>query len=255
MFNILRILYRFFNKIYCSLFGMIIKFFTEYSSETPIENIIILGRGKSLQYFFKNYKEFEHIKHIVLANFQGDDLNSKTILSLKNKTIHFMLSRIEPTIPISQILKLKIGKVFFAKPIKLKEDSSSNRVLFSGNLYGTKVNYLTDIQEKYLKFCAGTGLYAIINSIESWNIKNVYLFGFDFYSTDYHDGKQHFEIRERVSIFKKPEKSIIDTFDPNHYGVDKPAFLSYVSLKKDVNFFIHTLADLEEKYKNLKFLI
>ena len=38
MFNILRILYRFFNKIYCSLFGMIIKFFTEYSSETLVAN-------------------------------------------------------------------------------------------------------------------------------------------------------------------------------------------------------------------------
>ena len=136
----------------------------------------------------------------------------------------------------------------------MKSDPKTNRKLFRGNKYGVSVDYLPNSIDPYLKFCAGTGLYGIINSIENWNIKNAYLFGFDFYSSDYHGGNQHILTKERVSIFKKPKKEFLGAFHKTHYDVDKPAFLGYVSEKQNVKFLIHTLADLNKKYKNLIFL-
>lgn len=169
------------NIIY-TLVGYALRFFINYEifKKNNIEDIVILGRGDSLNMFPKNnILKLKKIKNIICVNFEPKDFRVIKHC-FKDKIIHLFLNINEPVPKFNQIMKIKFGKIVFAKP-KIK------RVKFRSNILGNITEYPPEILEDEILKSKNTGLGAIKFFIFNAKPKNVYLFGFNFYSASYHD--------------------------------------------------------------------
>lgn len=169
------------NLIY-TLVGHMLRFFINYEKfkKNNIQDIIILGRGDSLNLFPKNkITKLKKIKNIICVNFEPKDF--RVIKNcFKHNIIHLFLNISEPVPNFNQIMKIKFGKIVFSKP-------KNKRINYKSNILGNKTEYPPEEHKEGIIKLKNTGLGAIKFFIFHTEPKNIYLFGFNFYSASYHD--------------------------------------------------------------------
>lgn len=172
------------RKFYFSIIGFFFKCFIYYNNEIPKDDVIILGRGKSLNEYKKNYTKFNFCKNLCLVNFSDSDLVGFNKAFLKNKIIHFFINSTEPTISLISLYKSIIGKSYL---MRTKNDSLKDIKFYNSRKYGNYVEYLPE-EFKYLsnKY-HNSGLLTIAIVANIWKPKKIYLFGFNFYQDDMHN--------------------------------------------------------------------
>lgn len=172
------------RKVLFLFLGILLNPFFNFSNKKPDKNVVILGRGQSTKYFFKNYKKFFKFKSIFFVNFCSEDFPKNFQEIFRNKII-FLFTNITETIPSIFILsKLVLGKVFIGRCESMKTFNYGRRKSYKCNILYKKFYYLPD---KLLKFwwLNNNGLITICYAANLSNIKNIYLFGFNFYSDSY----------------------------------------------------------------------
>jgi hypothetical protein len=172
------------RKVLFLFLGIVLNLFFNFSNKKPGKNVVILGRGKSTSYFFKNYKKFFKFKSIFFVNFSTEDF-PKNFQEIFRKKIIFLFTNIIETIPSIFILsKLVLGKVFIGRCESMKTFNYGRRKSYKCNILYKKFSYLPD---KLLKFwwLNNNGLMCICYAANLSNIKNIYLFGFNFYFDSY----------------------------------------------------------------------
>lgn len=190
-----------------STLGFINSFFMKFSKDLPFNDVLILGRGESLNLFIKNYEKFSHIKHIVLINFSQSDFKNFDANIFNNKIIHLSLNIVEQIIPFNLMYKYTFGKIFFARYLNYKPDGvSDDRKNFKANVYANKVEYFPT-EMKDLWWTRNCGIFTIAYFASFLKVKNIYLFGFDFYQGDYHDldyldGFRNNYLNEKKAIYE-----------------------------------------------------
>lgn len=201
-----------------TLIGYILRCFINYdiSKGDKIKDIIVLGRGDSLNLYPKNNSpKLKKIKNIVCVNFEPKDFRVVKNY-FRDKVIHLFLNVSEPIPSLSQIMKIKFGKIVFSRPKKFKSTAStSKRINFRSNILGNKTEYLDELQKNEIMKLRNTGVAAIKFFILNSNPENIYLFGFNFYSSSYHDKtlEEFFKDRSKLENHKiaraRIEKSFI----------------------------------------------
>ena len=177
-------LYFYFRKIFFSIFGIIFFPFFTFTNKKPSPKIIILGRGQSTNFFFANFKKFKEIKSIFLVNFCTSDF-PKNYSTIFKKKIIFFFTNITEVIPSVRILsKLQIGKVFFGRCKSMEKFDYGKRKSFKCNILYSKFSYLPDTLLNYW-WLNNNGLISICYAANLINVKNIYLFGFNFYFDNY----------------------------------------------------------------------
>jgi len=214
----------FFRYIFFTTFGFLNSFFMKFSKEIPDSKLIVLGRGESLNYFKKNHKLFENIKHILLINFSKNDFVDFDSQLLENKIVHVCVNITEDIIPINLLYKLTFGKIFIARYRKFKPSKvNPNRKNYKANIYSNKVKYFPQLMKKHW-WLNNSGLFSIAYALEILKIKNLYLFGFDFYQGNFHNSnlqegfltKKDAEDHKAAGvILKKNFSNLIDQFPQN----------------------------------------
>tara|TARA_B100000963_G_C22606775_1_gene662897 strand:+ start:207 stop:917 length:711 start_codon:yes stop_codon:yes gene_type:complete len=194
--------------------GLIIEFIKK-KDETISDKVIFLGKGESKKFFFENINKFNEIKDVVIINYERKDL--KNINFYKNKRVHVVMNTTEPVLSFLQIIKIKIGKVYITRFKKnasdIKTSSIYKKKINRGCIYG-KVDFFSDL--KLIPFHdnqMGSGLVSLIYFVKKFNLKEVYLFGFDFYQDKLDNrldfklaniAKQHVESgKNNIKLFKK----------------------------------------------------
>ena len=179
-----QVFYFYLRRFFFLLLGIILNPFFNFSNKKPSKNIVILGRGQSTSYFFKNYKKFFKFKSIFFVNFTTEDFPKNFQEIFRNKII-FLFTNIIETIPSIFILfKLVIGKVLLGRCESMKTFNYGRRKSYKCNILYKKFSYLPDKLLKYW-WLNNNGLMCICYVANLSNIKNIYLFGFNFYFDSY----------------------------------------------------------------------
>lgn len=212
-------LFKIFKYIKYSSTGLVIKFLRKIFyfkiEEISPENIAVLGRGASANEFFdNNYKEFNRI---FMINYSQYDLKLNDYKKLINKKIT-LISNITEVTP-NQILLLfwNIYEVILVRPNYYFKSKAifDLRENFKLNGVGVKVrgfiNLVNDEEfQLSLKNSGLVGIYEAAQYCQEKNIKNLFLFGFDFYETIenknntlYDDLDSEKKVKEHLGINKK----------------------------------------------------
>lgn len=223
--KIIILFYKFFYNIYFiklirynffTLLGHITRIFVSYSETLPKNEVVILGRGKSLNEFKKNYKKYNICKNICLINFDDNDLKDFNINILNNKIVHFFINSSEPTISIFNLNKILVGKSYF---MRSRNDALLDQKYFNSKKIGNYIEYLPDNYKNLINKYNNSGLLAISIVAEKWKTKNIHLFGFNFYQDEMHNNtlKKELQREDHIQghiahgkIMKKQLKSLIE---------------------------------------------
>ncbi len=207
------------------------------------KDAIILGRGVDLVDYYENYDQLKNIKNVFTINFKKNDIG-ENLVSLKNKNIFPVLNIEEPVMSILQIIKLNISECFIARTkdqiIELK-----NKRNFNANLYG-KVNLFEgkEVKEFFDKKISTSGLLTVIFLTKIIGVKNIFIFGFDFYQEGMYkiSDINNFETIESIKIHKENgKKSLID-------------FKKFIIENSHVNFYFPKKTKINVNARNFKLL-
>tara|TARA_B100000886_G_C20402904_1_gene483419 strand:- start:499 stop:1230 length:732 start_codon:yes stop_codon:yes gene_type:complete len=217
---------KYFRRYFFSIIGFLNSFFIKFSNELPTENIIILGRGESLNVFIKNHKKFSNIKHLILVNFSKQDFENIDKNIFKNKIVHISVNINEDIIPFHCLYKFTFGKVFISRFKNYKSTNiKPDRKNYKANVYSNRLEYLPEKLKNYW-WVNNSGILAIVYAVYELNIKNIYLFGFDFYQGNFHNSDLYggfktseLAIRHQIAGKKliKNLKKIIGEFSQNNF--------------------------------------
>lgn len=227
--------------VYLTL-GLIIRFI-KTRDETINKKVIFLGRGTSTKFFFENINKFKDIKDVVLLNYRKEDL--KNINILKNKRVHIVMNTAEPVLSFLQIIKIKIGKVYIAR---FKENATDIKTSFiykkkinRGCIYG-KVDFFSDLKLiPFYDIKMGTGIISLIYFVKKFNLKEVYVFGFDFYQ-DKLDNRHEFQIKTVAKEHVESGKNNIKLFS------------KFLDVSPQTIFFFPKITKVFFKSKNFKII-
>ena len=175
---------KYFRLILFSLIGFLFQIL-KGKNDDKINNkqVIFLGRGQSLKYFYKNYEKFRLIRDVVIINFTKQDISGNLFI-FKKKRVHVVMNIVEDVLSLWQIFNIKFGKVFISRFYKNDTEDKSyslKRKDSKANLYGN-VSFYCD--RKLIPFnpkVMGAGFLAVVYFVIKYKIKKAYLFGFDFY--------------------------------------------------------------------------
>jgi hypothetical protein len=147
--------------------------FNNHSNE-----IVVLGRGKSTNYYFKKFQNSPKI--VALVNFMDHDMKNIDIKVLDEKEIYLFYNIEFKTLSPKYLLKLNI-----------------KGVIRTGNKDSRSYNLQTKFRKKFLDLFPefpkhldnymsfkNSGLLSIVYMIDYFKPKKVYLFGFNFYHGD-----------------------------------------------------------------------
>ncbi len=192
---------------------IIFSFYHKYNKyKFKHKSISLCGRGISVNKFFNN--DFKKHSKVYLVNYCAKDLRLNDYLKLVNKDL-VLVSNITEDMPNMVLLFLiKICEIIITQPDSLISSGIINpkRKSYKLNLLGVNVrgyrkSKYINIYEKNKEVGGfGSGIYAIYEAAEYAirnNIKDIYLYGFDFYSgpynklsllrEEYNSDKQYFE--------------------------------------------------------------
>ena len=201
--------------------------------KNTIEDIVILGRGRSRLSYFDGEKN--EISNVMLVNYESQDLSKKSLTYLSQKKIHIIFNIVEPHLKKEEIDRLKISSIHVAIPWTMRILGIRKRLHKKGNIYGN-VKYMSYKMHKrwWLGNC---GLIAIAHSVEVLKIKNIHLYGFDFYSDPEWANKSYQNNEE----YRRE----------NQYSqLLKNNFYNYIEQNTDTNFYIKAHTDFKPS-KNL----
>ena len=198
-----------------------------------IKDIVILGRGRSRLFYFDGAKN--EINNTMLVNYESQDLTKKGLLYLSNKKVHIIFNIVEPHLEKNEIEQLEIVSTHVAIPWSMRILGIRKRINKKGNIYGN-VKYMSHkIHKRW--WLGNCGLIAIAHAVEVLGIKNIHLYGFDFYLDS--------------GWAKESKQSALEFERENKYGkILKTNFLKYVKKNKQSNFFIKSHTRFEPM-KNL----
>jgi hypothetical protein len=169
--------------------------------ESDLESFGIMLKGKSLEQFPKYDKEFENC--FLVNNFDkefgaiGSSLEGKKCVHLVNRLITAPLT--PENYKRFNITEVQLPKVSAVGDRKFKPALKHYKSL------GLKMHYLPkkllkfnkqDYGKEYAKKYPNTGILAIIYALEMLRPKTLWIFGLDFYQSDY--------------LFRRPHQSTID---------------------------------------------
>jgi hypothetical protein len=207
------------------------------------KDLIILGRGMSLNSYFNNYKKLNKIENVLTVNFTKKDVDYK-VNSLRNKNIIPLVNIEEPIMSLFHIVKLNISMCFISRTLDQKEETEKRRN-YKGSLYG-KVNYFTGqiVKDFYDKKISGSGLLAVVYFVKILKVKNIYLFGFDFYQQGMHN-------ISLIDNFKTEESIKVHLDDGKKSKID---FENFIENNKETNFFFPKNTNISVKSSNFYLL-
>lgn len=165
---------------------IIISFFIEKKNSKLSDEIIVLGRGISLNSYYKNFYKLKNVKDVLIINFEKRDFG-KNLNSLINKNVVPVVNLDEVIISIYQIIKLSITSSFIARLESQKTETELKRQSYKSILYG-ELRYFEDYQfidPDLLN--RGAGFLTVVYLTLVLKVKNIYIFGFDFYQMGMHN--------------------------------------------------------------------
>jgi len=184
LFNLLGLIAFCIRKVLFSLYHKLNKY------NLIINKIAVCGRGITANIFFE--EEYKMHDKVYLANYSKKDLNFIDYFKLLNKDIVIVANVSEEIPNILLFFFIKLTEVILSRPNYLAKRSKKDfsRKSFRLNLLGVRVRGLsnsTDIN-KYPCTLDNTGILSIYEAAlfaSKNNIKEIYLYGFEFYSNPY----------------------------------------------------------------------
>lgn len=227
-------------------------------------NILVLGKGYSLNSLPTQIKNIDKPSLIILSNFNKKDLNDKRLLHVIRKFPVIIMGNItEPLLKFKTLQKLNIYKFYiqrikiYSKKLGRRLDTVLNKNLSS--IYSSRKNYFYDaftndvsylpdyvhffmekLRKKRITFSFNTGLASIVLAC-SFNPKKIIIFGYDFYETNYYN--MHLLENMEINEFKKLtslSKKFAYTFN------------QILQSHAKINFYLFTKSKASIKRKNLK---
>lgn len=211
-----------FNRLFFLIFIILNKKNTKLTKNfiNEIDEIVIIGRGYSANYFFKKIEQYP--KTIGLVNFTDKDLKDIDMNIFDNKDIFLFINLEAPILSYKYLLKLNIIGTIRTSNNYLSRSYHNLRI--HNKIY---MNLLPQIPKHLNKFkyIKNSGLMSIIFMIDYFKPKKVHMFGFNFYQT----------------------KMIKD------YSPQDPRFHELLTLKKAGNLLIDNFIVICKLYKNIIF--
>ncbi len=234
---------RYLRKLTIILIRQFIKLFITKKEFSLSEDLIVLGRGKTLNSYFDNFEKLKNINNLLTVNFTKRDM-SKNIDSLTTKNVIPIINIEEGVMPLLKIIKFNISQCFIARTSDQKEETEKRRN-FKGLLYG-KVNYFSGkmVKDFYDKKISGSGLLAVIYFVNVIKVKNIYIFGFDFYQQGMHNLSMidNFKTEESIKVHIEDGKKSIKDFE------------NFIENNKETNFFFPKNTNISVKSSNFNLL-
>mgnify|MGYP001260091513 FL=1 len=225
---------KFFRRKIINLLRFFISILITKKGKDLTKDAIILGRGVELEDYYKNFNKLNMVKNVFTINFKKEDIG-ENLISLRNKNIFPVLNIEEPVMSILQIIKLNISECFIARTkdqiIELK-----NKRNFNANLYG-KVNLFEGqkVKEFFDKKISTSGLLTVIFLTKVIGVKNIFIFGFDFYQEGMYkiSDINNFDSIESIKIHKENGKKSLMDF--KKFIIENPHINFYFPKKTKIN--------------------
>ena len=238
----MQLILKFFYKIYYNLqYDLISSSLKRKKAKNP-KIIHVLCRGESLKYY-KNFYVLNKPDLIILANFEKDDISKSGILNkIKDIPVSLVANISEPIPHLKDLQQINIDEVFISRiTTKSKNMIRSNYRL---NSIHKNIKYINKkflhsylMINKKTKGVWNTGLFACTK-----NPKEIFIFGMDFFDTDYYYGKVDY----MLSSIEKKERS-------NKYKNNfKKTFEYIIRIYNKINFKNISISKSYLKLKNLK---
>jgi len=215
------------------------------------DNIAVLAKGKSLKFLYSkfNYK-IKNLDLLILTNFKNNDILDFFLKKYISEIPVTILGNItEPLMSLISCYKLKIYEVYVQRFLSKKPNTiglNSKRKNFRLNSYGLKVNYLNKyVQNYYYRFKnqrkhTNCGLFGVLLAC-SYKPKNIFIFGIDFYETEYFNMKllKNMDLKEKKRLYSLKEWY-------------KKFLIRIIKDHAQINFIIFTSSNFKYQSKNLK---
>ena len=171
-----RVINKFFFLLYVKIF------YKPDNDKINVNEIVVVGRGESANYYFKKFKNSPKI--LGLVNFTDRDLKNIDLKVIENKEIILFFNIEGITLSIKNLLKLNIKRV-----IRTSSEDYSQGLERYNNLNKLQKFYL-DSLPKYPRhlnefiYLGNSGLLSIVYMIDYFKPKRILLFGFNFYQNN-----------------------------------------------------------------------
>ena len=219
--------------------GLLVRYFSRIPDINIGKSCYVLGRGESLEEFIKSDRRH---KECFLANPNDKTIDALGVQNILDKNLTIVSNYEEPILIKYMWYRLKIRNVY---SVMFKENpdiwKGRRRRFRRLEIYGLKVLLLPpSLDSEFTAKLRNTGLIAI--HLAASNHKKIFLYGFDFYESDYicgsladndHTEEQAKELRDIVApdLIKK--------------------FYRIVDYWPDVEFVISTYSSLKDSRPNL----
>tara|TARA_B100001027_G_C16256625_1_gene327288 strand:- start:19 stop:735 length:717 start_codon:yes stop_codon:yes gene_type:complete len=198
------------NKI---LFLFYVNFLYKPDKKSDLKNnineIAVIGRGKSANYYFEKLKNSPKV--VALVNFTDHDFENIDISVLNKKNIYFFFNIEGAFLSLKYLLKLNIKGVMRTsnKEISRSYNKQSKLHKFYLDKLPEFPEHLNDF--KYLR---NSGLLSIVYMVDYFKPQKVLLFGFNFYQGEMirnYSSQEHILKEELISL-KKTGKNLVKNF-------------------------------------------
>ena len=244
---------RFFFKSIYKFRSLFYRPFIKLEKPLQFKNILIFGKGESLKYYLNYFSiKRKNIDLVILVNFEKNDLKSYNLKDYINDIPIVILGNItEPLLNLNNIINLKFYDVMVQRiyPDIHNKKSRTGLAMLRQNYkldsYSLKVKYLNRYIENFLKNNVNVkknsncGLIGIILGC-SYKPKNIYIFGIDFYESEYFNKKllENMDTKEKKRLIGMKENF-------------KKMFKIIIQKHNLIQFKIFTKARINNSYKNL----
>ncbi len=249
--SIFKIVYFQIRKIIFFFVGLINILFLKSKNEIPYDEAVILGRGKSVLQYYKDKSHISDIKHIFVVNFRNNDVPEGYLEKLNDKIVHLFISVAEVIPPLKYLKSFKIGRVIFSRCEIMRRKEYGRRKSFKANIILNKLEYMPNSLINFW-WLQNSGLFAMCYMCKVWNLKKIYIFGFNFYSDDYLNNSIETELKKanRENYNPKEYQELIKSSKKL-----KDNFIKLVKICKKTDFYFYGNCDFENKPQNLKIIL
>lgn len=158
-----------------------------------IDEIAVVGRGKSANYFFNKLKNSPKI--VALVNFMDHDMKNIDLKILNNKEVYLFYNIEFKVLSFKYLSKLNIRGIMRTGN---KHTRSYNLQTYFRKKFLDQFPEFPEHLRDYMSF-KNSGLLSIVYMIDHFNPKKVFLFGFNFYKGEMiRDTSEVFTINERL---------------------------------------------------------
>lgn len=155
-------------------------------------SLCILLKGASLKYFSDNYQNYDNI--MIVSDFEDELKDLKPYLQNKD-IIHFVNRSFNARLKNRTYRDLKVRQVQLSTKLDLFDIRVIKKYLYLKLFnWGLMINFIPgsfdfysqNFPSSYKNKFPNTGILAILFAVNVLKIKNIHIYGLDFYTTDYH---------------------------------------------------------------------